>query len=110
MEYLHENWIIHRDIKTSNLLLNNQGMLKLADFGLAREYTQPSKPMTPVVVTLWYRAPELLLGEKKYGPAIDMWAVGCVMAGTLYTLLSFVFVVSPCPRTLNQRASIPWHD
>jgi cell division cycle 2-like protein len=83
MEYLHENWIIHRDIKTSNLLLNNQGMLKLADFGLAREYTQPSKPMTPVVVTLWYRAPELLLGEKKYGPAIDMWAVGCVMAELL---------------------------
>ena len=81
MEYLHENWIIHRDIKTSNLLLNNQGMLKLADFGLAREYTQPAKPMTPVVVTLWYRAPELLLGEKKYGPPIDMWAVGCVMAG-----------------------------
>ena len=76
VEYLHENWIVHRDLKLSNLLYNRRGELKLADFGLARLYSSPSKPMTPKVVTLWYRAPELLLGAETYGPEIDMWAVG----------------------------------
>jgi len=84
MEYLHENWILHRDIKTSNLLLNNRGILKIADFGLARPYGEPIRPYTRVVVTLWYRAPELLLGETVYTPAIDMFAVGCVFAEILY--------------------------
>jgi len=80
MEYLHDNWILHRDIKTSNLLLNNHGILKIADFGLARPYGSPIRPYTHVVVTLWYRAPELLLGTPTYTPAIDIWAVGCVFA------------------------------
>jgi len=78
--YLHDNWVIHRDLKTSNLLFNNHGMLKVADFGLAREYGSPLKPYTHNVVTLWYRAPELLLGQKKYTPAIDMWSIGCIFA------------------------------
>jgi cell division cycle 2-like len=79
---LHSNWIIHRDLKTSNLLMNNRGMMKLADFGLARMYGDPLDPdgMTSLVVTLWYRAPELLLGAKEYDTAIDMWSVGCVFA------------------------------
>eukprot|EP00002_Diphylleia_rotans_P034798 TRINITY_DN7506_c0_g1_i3.p1 TRINITY_DN7506_c0_g1~~TRINITY_DN7506_c0_g1_i3.p1 ORF type:complete len:295 (+),score=47.94 TRINITY_DN7506_c0_g1_i3:594-1478(+) len=77
--YLHANWIIHRDIKMSNLLYTNKGLLKLADFGLARTFGEPLRPMTQKVVTLWYRAPELLLGQKKYTTAIDMWAVGCVL-------------------------------
>jgi cell division cycle 2-like protein len=64
VEHLHENWIIHRDLKTSNLLLSDTGVLKIADFGLAREYGSPLKEYTPVVVTLWYRSPELLLGIK----------------------------------------------
>jgi cell division cycle 2-like protein len=64
VNHLHDNWIIHRDLKTSNLLLSNKGILKIGDFGLAREYGSPLKPYTPVVVTLWYRAPELLLGIK----------------------------------------------
>jgi len=64
VEYLHDNWILHRDIKTSNLLLNNNGIMKIADFGLARPYGSPLRPYTHVVVTLWYRAPELLLGTK----------------------------------------------
>eukprot|EP01125_Pyxidicula_operculata_P012913 TRINITY_DN4251_c1_g3_i5.p1 TRINITY_DN4251_c1_g3~~TRINITY_DN4251_c1_g3_i5.p1 ORF type:complete len:521 (+),score=174.19 TRINITY_DN4251_c1_g3_i5:676-2238(+) len=80
MEYLHENWILHRDIKTSNLLLNNRGILKIADFGLARPYGSPLRVYTHVVVTLWYRSPELLLGTKLYTPAIDMWSIGCVFA------------------------------
>jgi cell division cycle 2-like protein len=83
MEYLHDNWILHRDIKTSNLLLNNHGILKIADFGLARPYGSPIRPYTHVVVTLWYRAPELLLGTPTYTPAIDIWAVGCVFAEML---------------------------
>jgi len=83
VEYLHDNWILHRDIKTSNLLLNNQGIMKIADFGLARPYGSPLRPYTHVVVTLWYRAPELLLGTKTYTPAIDVWSVGCVFAELL---------------------------
>nr|CAG8627668.1 11675_t:CDS:2 [Entrophospora candida] len=75
---LHDNWIIHRDLKTSNLLLNNRGQIKVADFGLARKYGSPLGPMTQLVVTLWYRAPELLLGTKKYSTAVDMWSVGCI--------------------------------
>ena len=61
--HLHDNWILHRDLKTSNLLLSHKGVLKVADFGLAREYGSPLKNYTRVVVTLWYRAPELLLGN-----------------------------------------------
>ncbi|KAG8568891.1 hypothetical protein GDO81_014194 [Engystomops pustulosus] len=64
VRHLHDNWILHRDLKTSNLLLSHAGILKVGDFGLAREYGSPLKPYTPIVVTLWYRAPELLLGAK----------------------------------------------
>eukprot|EP01116_Phalansterium_solitarium_P002739 TRINITY_DN1295_c0_g1_i1.p1 TRINITY_DN1295_c0_g1~~TRINITY_DN1295_c0_g1_i1.p1 ORF type:complete len:511 (+),score=123.95 TRINITY_DN1295_c0_g1_i1:109-1533(+) len=80
INHLHENWILHRDLKTSNLLYSNKGVLKIADFGLAREYGSPLKTYTHMVVTLWYRAPELLLGTKKYTTAIDMWSVGCIFA------------------------------
>ncbi|KAE9610508.1 putative protein-serine/threonine kinase CMGC-CDK-PITSLRE family [Lupinus albus] len=83
VKYLHENWVLHRDLKTSNLLLNNRGELKICDFGLARQYGSPLKPYTQLVVTLWYRAPELLLGEKQYSTAIDMWSLGCIMAELL---------------------------
>jgi cell division cycle 2-like protein len=80
---MHDNWIIHRDLKTSNLLLNNRGEIKVADFGLARKYGSPMGNMTQLVVTLWYRAPELLLGSKEYTTAIDMWSVGCIFAELL---------------------------
>ncbi|GJT01573.1 cyclin-dependent kinase G-2 isoform X1 [Tanacetum coccineum] len=82
-KYLHENWVLHRDLKTSNLLLNNRGELKICDFGLSRQYGSPLKPYTQLVVTLWYRAPELLLGAKQYSTAIDMWSLGCIMAELL---------------------------
>lgn len=83
ISHMHENWILHRDIKASNLLLSHGGILKIADFGLARDYGSPLKPYTPVVVTLWYRSPELLLGIRQYSTAIDMWSVGCIFGELL---------------------------
>lgn len=74
----HDNWIVHRDLKTSNLLMNNRGQIKVADFGLARTYGDPLGDMTQLVVTLWYRAPELLLGATEYSTAVDMWSIGCI--------------------------------
>jgi len=81
MEYLHRRDIIHRDIKMSNLLLTRNGILKLADFGLAREWSP--RPLTPGVVTVWYRSPELLLSSTRYTPTVDIWAAGCIMGELL---------------------------
>ncbi|KAI4149659.1 MAG: hypothetical protein LQ340_004510 [Diploschistes diacapsis] len=83
VDYLHNNWILHRDLKTSNLLMNNRGQMKMADFGMARYYGDPPPKLTQLVVTLWYRAPELLLGAEKYGSEIDMWSVGCIFGELL---------------------------
>ena len=80
LDYLHSRFIMHRDLKTSNLLYNNKGILKICDFGLARKFYTSLKVYTLPVVTLWYRAPELLLGWDKYSAAIDMWSVGCIFA------------------------------
>lgn len=76
LTFLHSNGLIHRDIKASNILLNRQGHLKLVDFGLTREY---ANCMTNRVCTLWYGAPELLLGETKYTDKVDSWSAGCIM-------------------------------
>jgi len=81
--HLHDNWILHRDLKASNLLLSHEGILKVGDFGLAREYGSPLKAYTSVVVTLWYRAPELLLGIKEYSTYIDVWSIGCIFGELL---------------------------
>ncbi|KAG1670225.1 Cyclin-dependent kinase 10 [Nymphon striatum] len=83
LQYLHQSFIVHRDLKVSNLLLTDKGCLKIADFGLARKYGLPLKPMTPQVVTLWYRAPELLLHANTQTTAIDMWAAGCILGELL---------------------------
>uniref|UniRef100_M4EKB3 cyclin-dependent kinase n=2 Tax=Brassica TaxID=3705 RepID=M4EKB3_BRACM len=83
VHYLHTNWIIHRDLKPSNLLMNNSGELKICDFGMARQYGSPIKPYTQMVITQWYRPPELLLGAKQYSTAVDMWSIGCIMAELL---------------------------
>ncbi|KAG5678125.1 hypothetical protein PVAND_007824 [Polypedilum vanderplanki] len=83
LEYLHSKYIIHRDIKVSNLLLTDEGCLKIADFGLARTFSVPTKPMTPNLVTLWYRPPELLLGSTTCTTSVDMWAVGCILGELL---------------------------
>ncbi|KAL4442464.1 hypothetical protein ABPG77_005048 [Micractinium sp. CCAP 211/92] len=79
--------VLHRDLKNANLLVNNKGELKIADFGLARYFNGPGgggggaadRPMTNRVITLWYRPPELFLGADKYGTEIDMWSAGCIM-------------------------------
>ncbi|CAF3032379.1 unnamed protein product [Rotaria socialis] len=86
LAYCHERKFLHRDIKCSNILLNNNGKIKLADFGLARFYNAEDKdrPYTNKVITLWYRPPELLLGEERYGPTIDIWSCGCIF-GELFT-------------------------
>lgn len=81
LQHCHERGILHRDIKGSNLLIDRNGMLKIADFGLANFYNpEKRRPLTNRVVTLWYRAPELLLGATDYGVGIDLWSAGCLMA------------------------------
>ncbi|CAH1738030.1 hypothetical protein AGLY_002685 [Aphis glycines] len=82
--YIHSNKILHRDMKAANVLITKTGTLKLADFGLARAFSaqkngQPNR-YTNRVVTLWYRPPELLLGDRNYGPPVDLWGAGCIMA------------------------------
>ena len=87
LAYLHQKGVIHRDIKGSNILVNNRGELKLGDFGLARFYQKRRKSdYTNRVITLWYRPPELLFGTTVYGPEVDMWSAGQVDLLLLSTL------------------------
>ncbi|XP_055371643.1 cyclin-dependent kinase 7 [Condylostylus longicornis] len=83
LEYLHQNWILHRDLKPNNLLINSDGILKIGDFGLAKFFGSPNRIYTHQVVTRWYRSPELLFGARQYGIGVDMWAVGCILAELL---------------------------
>ncbi|XP_020253554.1 probable serine/threonine-protein kinase At1g54610 [Asparagus officinalis] len=84
LEHCHSQGVLHRDIKGSNLLLDNEGILKIADFGLASTFDPDKKePMTSRVVTLWYRPPELLLGATYYGVGVDLWSAGCILAELL---------------------------
>jgi len=84
LEHCHKRGVLHRDIKGSNLLIDNEGVLRIADFGLA-SFFDPNRrhPMTSRVVTLWYRPPELLLGATEYGVGVDLWSAGCILAELL---------------------------
>lgn len=82
-QYLHANWVLHRDLKPANIMVTSAGEVRIGDLGLARLFNKPLTTLyagDKVVVTIWYRAPELLLGSKHYTPAIDMWAIGCIFA------------------------------
>ncbi|XP_062084574.1 probable serine/threonine-protein kinase At1g54610 [Humulus lupulus] len=84
LEHCHNRGVLHRDIKGSNLLIDNEGVLRIADFGLASFFDPNHKhPMTSRVVTLWYRPPELLLGATDYGVGVDLWSAGCILAELL---------------------------
>jgi cyclin-dependent kinase 2 len=79
LAFCHSRHVIHRDLKPHNLLVTHGRTLKIADFGLARTYSIPSRPYSLNVQTLWYRAPEVLLGCENYGPEVDVWSVGCIL-------------------------------
>lgn len=83
IRYLHENCVLHRDIKPDNILIDKQGVVKFADFGMARFYGDLKKTFSAGVITLFYRAPEVLFGSKHYGPAVDIWSMGCIFGELL---------------------------
>ena len=78
LSFCHSRGVMHRDLKPQNLLVTRDGQLKLADFGLARAFCPPIRPLTHEVVTLWYRPPEILLGTQTYAPPVDVWAIGTI--------------------------------
>uniref|UniRef100_A0A1I7XXL2 Protein kinase domain-containing protein n=2 Tax=Steinernema glaseri TaxID=37863 RepID=A0A1I7XXL2_9BILA len=80
MCFCHQRRVLHRDLKPQNILVSEKGVVKLADFGLARAIGVPLRAYTHEVVTLWYRAPEVLLGVEKYSMAVDVWSIGCIFA------------------------------
>lgn len=84
IDFCHQNRVLHRDLKPQNLLINSKGLLKLGDFGLARAFGIPVNTFSNEVVTLWYRAPDVLLGSRTYNTSIDIWSAGCIMA-EMYT-------------------------
>jgi cyclin-dependent kinase 7 len=112
LEFLHEHYVLHRDLKPNNLLINMKGVLKIGDFGLARTFGPHNRIYTHQVVTRWYRCPELLFGARYYGEGVDIWAVGCILAELLLRLpfltgdsdlgqLSKIFEVLGTPNDTN---------
>lgn len=107
--FLHKNWIFHRDLKPANIMVTSNGIVKIGDLGLARKFNNPLQSLytgDKVVVTIWYRAPELLLGARQYGPAIDLWAVGCILAELLS--LRPIFKGEEAKIDLNNKKSVPF--
>ncbi|KAI0462982.1 hypothetical protein LJB42_003786 [Komagataella kurtzmanii] len=128
MEYLHSKRVIHRDIKASNILLDNDGVLKITDFGLARKMKDLNKDAqspdyTNRVITLWYRPPELLLGSTSYGREVDIWGIGCLLlelftrkaifqGNNEITQLQSIFNIMGTPTTASwpDMDNLPWYE
>ncbi|XP_062842152.1 cyclin-dependent kinase 14 isoform X2 [Trichomycterus rosablanca] len=89
LSYIHQRFILHRDLKPQNLLISENGELKLADFGLARAKSVPSHTYSNEVVTLWYRPPDVLLGSTEYSTCLDMWGVGCIFIEMIQGVAAF---------------------
>ncbi|RKP30834.1 Pkinase-domain-containing protein [Metschnikowia bicuspidata] len=107
--FLHKNWILHRDLKPANIMVSSNGVVKIGDLGLARKFNNPLQSLytgDKVVVTIWYRAPELLLGTRYYTPAIDLWAVGCILAELLS--LRPIFKGEEAKIDMNNKKTIPF--
>jgi cyclin-dependent kinase 8/11 len=105
--YLHRNWVMHRDLKPANIMVTGQGEVKIGDLGLARLFLKPLNSLftgDKVVVTIWYRAPELLLGGRHYTPAVDLWAVGCIFA----ELLSLRPIFKGEEAKMDNKKSVPF--
>lgn len=107
--FLHQNWIFHRDLKPANIMVSSQGVVKIGDLGLARKFNNPLQSLytgDKVVVTIWYRAPELLLGARHYDTAIDLWAVGCILAELLS--LRPIFKGEEAKIDMNNKKTVPF--
>lgn len=107
--YLHKNWVFHRDLKPANIMVTSQGVVKIGDLGLARKFNNPLQSLytgDKVVVTIWYRAPELLMGARYYTPAIDLWAVGCILAELLS--LRPIFKGEEAKFDMNNKKQVPF--
>ncbi|EPX72375.1 transcription factor TFIIH associated cyclin-dependent protein kinase Mcs6 [Schizosaccharomyces osmophilus] len=119
LHHIHSRFILHRDLKPNNLLISSDGVLKLADFGLSRDYGMPNH-MSHQVITRWYRPPELFMGCRSYGTGVDMWSVGCIFAELMLRTpylpgetdldqLSVIFraLGSPEPAVLQRMKQLP---
>lgn len=107
--FLHKNWIFHRDLKPANIMVTSNGVVKIGDLGLARKFNNPLQSLytgDKVVVTIWYRAPELLLGTRHYTPAVDLWAVGCILAELLS--LRPIFKGEEAKIDMSNKKSVPF--